>query len=74
MSIEASNPDQDNALEEIEIDYSYPDLEIGVNANYLLDVVNANKTEIIELNLTDGNTSILIDNDGVKCVVMPMRL
>ena len=53
------------------------DVEIGLNVDYLLDVMNALTDEFVRINLSDGNSSILIAGDTVDegvNVIMPMRL
>jgi len=73
----SSNAEQEEAQEEIEIDYSGDALDVGFNVTYLLDVLNNVSNEGIELHLADANSSalfILPGNDTFKYVVMPMRI
>ena len=52
-------------------------MEIGFNVTYLLDAINAIKTEQILMTTTSPDSSCLLtpDNqDNCKYVVMPMRL
>ncbi len=75
--LQAHNPEQEEAEEELEIEYSGDDIEIGFNVNYLLDALGAIETDTVSLALVDGNSSCLLrepDNDDCKYVVMPMRL
>ena len=37
LTIQAHNPEQEEAEEEIEVTYQGDDLEVGFNVNYLLD-------------------------------------
>lgn len=79
MRIVANNPEQEEAEEQVEIDYSFDPLEIGFNVTYLLDALNAISTEKVNLALSDSNSSCLITAVGemvAECryVVMPMRL
>lgn len=77
LVIVASNSDQEEARDEIEVEYSGPEIDVGFNVNYLLDVLNNLKTENIQITLQDGNSSALITNPGkddFKYVVMPMRI
>jgi DNA polymerase-3 subunit beta len=77
MRIQAHNPEQEEAEEEIDIDYSGEELEIGFNVNYLLDAINAVPGDSVKVFLSDSNSSCLIqqpDNDDCSYVVMPMRL
>lgn len=73
----AHNPEQEEAEEEIEINYNGDDIEIGFNVTYLLDALGTIKTEQVILNISDPNSSCLIlpdDETECKYVVMPMRL
>jgi DNA polymerase-3 subunit beta len=75
--IQAHNPEQEEAEEEIEVEYQDEPLEIGFNVNYLLDALGAIDSEQVEVGLTDGSSSCLISepaSDRYKYVVMPMRL
>jgi DNA polymerase-3 subunit beta len=77
MILQAHNPEQEEAEEEIEIEYSGDEIEIGFNVNYLLDALGAVESEEVNLAVVDGNSSCLIrepGNDDCKYVVMPMRL
>ncbi len=77
IKIEANNPDQETAQDEVEVDYTGMTMEIGFNVNYLMDALAAVDSEQVELNLSDPNSSCLIRVPGIdstKYVVMPMRL
>jgi DNA polymerase-3 subunit beta len=77
MLLSANNPEQEQAEEEIPIDYQGSELSIGLNVNYLLDVLSATADEQIVLTLSDQNSSVLLEearNDQSVYVVMPMRL
>jgi DNA polymerase III subunit beta len=77
MTIQAHNPEQEEAEDEVEVNYKGEELEIGFNVNYLLDALSAIDTDRVEIGLTDANSSCLIRAPGVtqtKYVVMPMRL
>jgi DNA polymerase-3 subunit beta len=74
----AHNPDQEEAEEEMEVEYQGPELEVGFNVSYLLDALAILRTEKVRMTITDPNTSALILPDPAtsdcKYVVMPMRL
>jgi DNA polymerase-3 subunit beta len=75
--MQAHNPEQEEAEEELEVSYSGEDIEIGFNVNYLLDALGAVDGDEVTLSVLDGNSSCLIrrpGNDDGKFVVMPMRL
>lgn len=77
LLMQANNPEQEEATEELEVQYGGPEMEIGFNVSYLLDALGAVDTEGVELGLADANSSCLITNVGdvqTKFVVMPMRL
>jgi DNA polymerase-3 subunit beta len=75
--MQAHNPEQEEAEEELEVTYSGEDIEIGFNVNYLLDALGAVDDDTVTLSVLDGNSSCLIRQPGkdeCKFVVMPMRL
>ncbi|MDD0844835.1 DNA polymerase III subunit beta [Pseudomonas sp. Gutcm_11s] len=77
LKIQANNPEQEEAEEEVAVDYNGSSLEIGFNVSYLLDVLGVMTTEQVRLILSDANSSALVqeaDNDDSSYVVMPMRL
>jgi DNA polymerase-3 subunit beta len=77
LVVQAHNPEQEEAEEEIEVSYKGDDLDVGFNVNYLLEALAAVDASEIEFGLTDANSSALIRAPGAtatKYVVMPMRL
>ena len=77
ITISSENPEQEQAVEEIDIDDSGADLSMGFNVSYLIDAVNACKGELVNLGVNDENTGALItdpSDPNTKYVVMPMRL
>ena len=75
--LQAHNPEQEEAEEELEVQYSGEDIEIGFNVNYLVDALNAITSDEVSISVVDGNSSCLLrepGNDDCKYVVMPMRL
>jgi len=75
--LQAHNPEQEEAEEEVEVEYSGEDIEIGFNVNYLLDAIGAVDGDEVTLSVVDSNSSCLVrepGNDDSKFVVMPMRL
>jgi DNA polymerase-3 subunit beta len=77
LTIQAHNPEQEEAEEEVEVGYDGDELEIGFNVNYLLDALAAIDSGDVTIGLTDGNSSCLITSDAdaaSRFVVMPMRL
>ncbi len=77
IKIQANNPDQEEAEEEVEVDYSGKDMEIGFNVNYLLDALAAVDNAEVEFGLVDPGSSCVLRAPGDEeslYVVMPMRL
>ncbi len=77
LSIQANNPDQEEAEEEIQVDYDEAELEIGFNVTYLIDVLNVLDSERVQVKLKDANSSCIINDSKDQSslyVVMPMRL
>ncbi|MBK7953799.1 MAG: DNA polymerase III subunit beta [Candidatus Accumulibacter sp.] len=77
LKIVAANAEQEEAQEEIEVDYQGEALDVGFNVSYLLDVLNNTSDETIEWGFNDANTSALLTipgNERFKYVVMPMRI
>ena len=77
VKINAHNPEQEEAQEEVEADTRVDSLVIGFNVNYLLDALSALREESIILLLRDANSSALVreaSSDKCRHVVMPLRL
>ncbi len=77
LTIQAHNPEQEEAEDQIEVSYSGAAMEIGFNVTYLLDALAAIDVDMVDVSVTDSNSSCLIRAPGdnaVKFVVMPMRL
>ena len=75
--LQAHNPEQEEAEEELEVSYNGDDIEIGFNVNYLLDALGAVDGDTVTVSVQDSNSSCLIRDpasDDCKFVVMPMRL
>ena len=75
--LQAHNPEQEEAEEELEVSYKGDDIEIGFNVNYLLDALAVIESSEVTLSIVDGNSSCLLrepGKDDCKYVVMPMRL
>jgi DNA polymerase-3 subunit beta len=77
LRIASSNAEQEEAKEELEIDYAGDSIEIGFNVTYLIDALTNMSQEMIKVELQDTNSSALItvpEQAGFKYVVMPMRI
>lgn len=85
LRIVAIAPDKDEVEDELEITYTGPTVEIGVNASYLIEYLNTVRSEQVRLTFTEGDQVILFETDPCVSgsengqgqhayVVMPMRL
>lgn len=77
LKLEANNPEQEKANEEIEIDYNDNTVVIGFNGGYMLDAISNVDSENVKISFTDTNSSCLVedtDNESTKYIIMPMRL
>ena len=78
LKISSSNAEQEEAQEEIDVDYGHEALDVGFNVSYLLDALANVKVETVRWSVQpDANASALItlpDDEHFKYVVMPMRI
>ena len=77
LTLQAHNPEQEEAEDQVEVSYKGEEVEIGFNVNYLLDALSAIEGDKVQIGLTDSNSSCLIHAPGTmhtRYVVMPMRL
>lgn len=77
LRVSSTNAEQEEALEELEVDYQGEPVDIGFNVQYLLDVLSNLKNKSIVITLQDPNASALIttqEDEEFKYVVMPMRI
>jgi DNA polymerase-3 subunit beta len=77
LHLQAHNPEQDEAEEEVEVDYQGDEMTIGFNVGYLLDVLGVIDDEQVHIAVTDASSSALITGGksmACRYVVMPMRL
>jgi DNA polymerase-3 subunit beta len=77
LRIASSNAEQEEAKEELEIDYNGDPIEIGFNVTYLIDVLANTPHEMVKLELQDSSASALFsvpEQPGFRYVVMPMRI
>ena len=77
LRISCTNNEQEEAQEELEIEYAGEALDVGFNITYLLDVLNNVGAEKIDCAFGDANSSMLItlpQREDFRYVVMPMRI
>lgn len=77
LRIRSNNPDQEEAEEELSVDYDGEPVEIGFNAGYLLDALAAIEESSVEILVNDSNSSALLyglGNTSCRYVVMPLHL
>ncbi|MDQ3187156.1 MAG: DNA polymerase III subunit beta [Pseudomonadota bacterium] len=77
LRLVCNNSEQEEAQEELEVQYDGEALDIGFNVTYLLDVLNNLTSETVQCSFGDANSSALITipgNEDFKYVVMPMRI
>ncbi len=77
LELLAHNPEQEEAKEELEIEYAGENLVIGFNVGYLIEVLSVIDDDSVTLELKDENSSCLIkakSSEQCRYVVMPMRI
>lgn len=77
LRITANNPEQEEAVEELAVDYGGETIETGYNISYLIEAARVVSTDEIYLNL-QGNDGICIikqpEDSRSTWLVMPMRI
>jgi DNA polymerase-3 subunit beta len=77
LKIHSNNAEQEEASEDLDIDYDGDGLEIGFNVSYLIDVLANLKVDVVRIEFGDSNSSALVslpDDESFKYVIMPMRI
>ena len=77
LRVASTNAEQEEAVDELEINYSGDAIEIGFNVTYLIDALTNMDQDMVQVDLADSNSSALVtipDNPTFKYVVMPMRI
>ena len=77
LRITASNAAQEEALEELTVDHTGPNLEIGLNVAYVIDLLAHSSAETVQLAFRDAQASVLFtlpDQPDFAYVLSPMRL
>lgn len=77
LQLRANNPEQDEAVEDIAIQYSNTPMEMSFNAQYILDVLSVLDGDDVLMTMTEANHSVLVQDPAHQdqtYVVMPMRV
>ena len=80
LRITSESPESGNGFDEVSIDYDGPEISVGFNARYLLDVLNAIDDEEVTLGLSGELDPAVVRpasedaKDDYIAVVMPMRV
>ncbi len=77
LQVQAHNPEQEVATDELDVHYSGNDFSIGFNVTYLLDAVSHLRGDTLRLHCNSPESSVLVtdpEDDSVRNVIMPIRL
>ena len=77
LQLRANNPEQDEAIEDLAIQYQNTPMEMSFNAQYLLEVLNVLDSDDVSMTMTEANQSVLVQDPSQQdqtYVVMPMRV
>ncbi len=77
LRVASNNAEQEEAVDELDIDYAGEAIEIGFNVTYLIDALANMDQDMVKMELADSNSSALLtipDDAAFKYVVMPMRI
>ncbi len=77
LVISANSPESGSASEDLEVEYDGPELQIGFNSRYLLDVTERIDGDKIQFVMADSVSPTILRDSGDSValyVLMPMRL
>jgi DNA polymerase III subunit beta len=77
LKILATNAEQDDVEEDVEVKYQGEALEVGFNVKYLIDFLSVIQTEEVSFAFSGPNSSTRIEGVGGETgvyVIMPMRI
>jgi len=77
LKVKASTPEYGEGYEETQVKKEGNDIAIGLNANFLMDILKATDRDEVVFSMSDPLKPVLmkpVGNDGYVCVIMPMRL
>ena len=76
LRVESANASVGQGLEDVAVEYSGPDVRLGINGAYLVEALNAAATERIAVHMMNGEKPVLLQpvgDDTFRHVIMPMR-
>lgn len=77
VTVSAVNPEVGEATEDLEAEYQAEEMEIGLNARYIVEAFSALEQDQVSLEMNEALSPSLIrpiGDDDYRCVIMPMRL
>lgn len=77
VAVTAVNPEIGEASEDIAAECTGGDIELGMNARYVMDVFSVIEQEKVVIEMNEVLSPVLVrplGDEGYRCVVMPMRL
>lgn len=77
VAVASSNPDMGEATDEVTAEYTGEKMILGLNARYLIDIIDAMSSEKVMLDMQGALHPVLIRDEGdpdYRCVIMPMRI
>lgn len=77
ITLIANNQEQEEATEFLEANVDGNELKIGINASYLLDVLNFIPDATVRLSMSTTDKSILVESlqdENYQYIIMPMKL
>jgi DNA polymerase-3 subunit beta len=77
LTLTTNNPEQEEAAEELSVDYKGEKLDTIFNIGYFVDILNTVETDKISISFKDGESGVVIEEVGgtTSClyVIMPIR-
>lgn len=77
LTLIANNQEQEEAMESLEAHTEGNDIKIGINAGYLLDVLNSVAEGLVRISMSSTDSSILVESlqdEQYQYIIMPMKL
>jgi DNA polymerase-3 subunit beta len=77
ITVTSSNPDMGEATDEIAVEYAGEKMVLGLNARYLLDIIEVMSSDNVMLDMQGALNPVLIRDEQdpeYRCVLMPMRI